>query len=63
MLAVLGAPAFEDLVVIAESDGKLEVVDVVAGLDLGEKGRMNLQILRCAVELLRDDAIEIEIFH
>jgi hypothetical protein len=35
VLAVLGAPAFEDLVLIAaESHGKLEIVDVVTRLDL-----------------------------
>ena len=64
MLAVLGAPSFEDFVVIAaEPDGELKIIDVVAGLDLGKESRMNLQIPGCAVELLRDDAIEIEIFH
>ena len=63
MVAVFGAPAFEDFVVIAaEPDRKLEVVHVVAGFDLAEKRRMNLQILCGAVELLRNDAVEVEIF-
>ncbi len=63
VLAVLRPPAFEDLVVIVESNGELKVVHVLAGFDLREKARMNLQILRCTIELLGNDAIEIEIFH
>jgi hypothetical protein len=60
---MLGAPPFEDLVVIIEPNRKLKVVHVLAGLDLSEERRMNLQIPCCVVELLVNDAIEIEIFH
>src|SRR5213593_650695 len=63
MLAVLGAPALEYFVfVAAEPDGELKVVDVVAGFDLAEKSGMNFQVLRCTIELLRDDSVEIEVF-
>ena len=63
MLAVFGTPALEYLVfVAAESDGELKIVNVVAGLDLAYKGRMNFQILRCTIELLRDNSVEVEIF-
>ena len=44
MLAVFGTPALEYLVfVAAESDGELKIVNVVAGLDLAYKERMNLR--------------------
>ncbi len=63
MLAVFGTPALEYLVfVAAESDGELKIVNVVAGLDLAYKERMNFQILRCTIELLRDNSVEVEIF-
>jgi hypothetical protein len=64
MLAVLGAPAFEYFVVVAaESDWKLKIIDVVAGFDLREKRRVDLQIPSRIVELPGDDAVEIEVFH
>jgi hypothetical protein len=37
------APAFEDFILVAaESDGKLKIVNVVAGFDLTEKSGMDL---------------------
>src|SRR5207249_10964189 len=63
MLAVFGTPALEYLVfVAAESDGELKIVNVVAGLDLAYKERMNFQILRCMIELLRVYSVVVEIF-
>ena len=60
MLAVFGPPAFEDLVVIvAEADRKLKVVNVVAGFDLTQKRRMNLEILRGAIKLFGNDSIRL----
>jgi hypothetical protein len=49
--------------VAVEADGELEIVEVVTGLDLGEQRGLDLQILRRAIELLRDNPIEIKIFH
>ena len=63
MLTVFGAPAFEDLIVIAaKPDRKLEIVKVIASLDLTQKPRVDLKILSGAIELLRNDAVEIEVF-
>ena len=60
---MLGAPAFKDFVFIpAESNGKLEIVDVVAGFDLAEQRRMNLQVLSCPIELFGYDPVEVEVF-
>src|SRR5262249_8206824 len=54
MLAMLGAPAFEDLILVAaESHRKLEIVNVIARLDLRQQSRMDLQILCSAIKLFR----------
>ena len=57
------APPFEDLIVIIEANGELKIVDVLARFDLSQERRMNLQMPCGVVELLVNDAIEIEIFH
>jgi hypothetical protein len=63
MLAVFGAPTLENLIVIpAKTDGKLEVIDVVTGLDLTEKGGIQFEVLGRAIKLLRNDSVEVEIF-
>ena len=36
---------------VRESNGELEVVQIVAGLDLTQQARMNIQVLRRAIEL------------
>jgi hypothetical protein len=46
-------------VVPTKTDRKLEVVNVIAGLDLAEESWMNLQVPGGAVKLSRDDAVEV----
>jgi hypothetical protein len=61
VLAMLGPPTFEDFVVIAtEPDRKLEVVNVIARLDLAEQCRMYLPGTERAIELFGNNAVEVE---
>jgi hypothetical protein len=63
MMAVLGPPTFKNFVVIvSESDGELEVAEVIAGLDLTQERGMNFQVLCRAVKLLGNNSVEVEVF-
>src|SRR5207248_2315872 len=63
MLTVFRAPTFKDFVmVIGKANRKLEVIDVIAGLNLTEERGSDLQVLSRAIELVGDDIVEVEIF-
>src|SRR5206468_53403 len=52
VLAVLSAPSLENFILVAaEPDRELEVINAIAGLDLAEKSSMNFQILGRSIEL------------
>ncbi len=62
VVAVLGAPGLEHLVLLAELHRELHVVDVAAGLDLIEQSGGELDVPGRRVELRGDDVVEIEVF-
>jgi hypothetical protein len=62
VVAVLGAPGFEDHVLVVDLHRELHVVDVVADPDLLQEARRQIHVRGGFLELPRHDVVEVEIF-